>query len=563
MLSIRFKVSSIFKNTLPFFLVLLFSFSVSAQKMSNRKMFKAAKTHFTKMNYAQTIDLLNTIDPNYIQKHPKTNYYLLRSLAEMEQVHKAQELLQSEKEIKNPRKMMAIAKVEADISQKISTYDSLVSEAKEYFDYRNMSEALFYMNEAIAIDSFYLPGYKLRAKLYFKYDFEKAIEDYNRIIESGTDDYEVYLKRGLSHYHRNRPLEALPDFTKSIAIYPTAEAYYFRAKAHCQTYTEDCHAATIKDLTAAIQLKPDYYSALRLRGDLYVSRGQHRDAIPDFTTILEDGPEDIHALLQRAECYARLQEDKKAEDDYERITKLNVNEPIAYFRKGYYVAKDNYFKPDLLKNAIPYYNQAIEMDSTVSFYFYYRAMAQKYLNNRSSAILDLDKAIRLEPANFDYYNERNTCHFLITTPYRIRKKDLEEGISNFEKYETDSLTKHFHIAKTYRLLFHFLKDESYLEKSIMHLDNAAKFDENDYKIYYEKGLVYKLEFINYAKAAENFRIAISLNYYHLSSHLHLGWCLYFNKEYEAAYEVFSETEVIFPFDRSVQEALATCQKKID
>ncbi|MGO2358974.1 MAG: tetratricopeptide repeat protein [Mesonia sp.] len=537
--------------------------SFSQKEQSNRKLFKVAQKHFSEKAYTESIDLLYKIDTAYTLKHPKVNYYRLRSFLEMGNIHEAYEILSSTREVKVPRKMTGLGAVKKQIEGKIRAYDSLVTLAKKNFSDNYVNTAISKINRAIAIDSFYFQAYVLRSELYYEnIEFEKAIEDCNRLTSRIKNIPEVYLRRGLANYHRGRKEKALPDFTKSISLKPSAKAYYYRAKTTCQTSNTDCSDCPIKDLDSAIALQRDYRRALTLRGDLYVSKNQYEKAIVDFNTVLKKEPDDLDVLFKRAECHVQLNHDSEAEADYKRITEMSAYLPTAFFRKGFYSAKRNYH-PDSLKSAISYYNRAITLDSSVSFYYYYRAISKKMRSNYSGAIKDLDKAIRLEPVNFDYYNDRNTCHYLKRSSYRKRKQDLQEGIRNFKAHETDSLTKHYHISKTYRLLFNFLSEDSYLDQSLNHLDNALEFDEGNVAIHYEKGLLYKLGLKDYSKAIKSFQKAISIDARHLQSHLNLAWCLNFNNQFSASYKAFLEAEKYFPNNAQVQQGLNALKRKIN
>lgn len=546
-------------------LLIVVSFqSFSQHKQSNRKLFKVAKNHFSEKAYPETIDLLNKMDTDYVQKHPKVNYYRIRSFQEIGNIHKASEILLSTKEIKAPRRMTALEKVEKQIKEKVKVYDSLYSLAQKRFSDNYVNSAISAINQAIAIDSFYVQAYVLRSKLYYEHiKFEKAIRDCNRVTGSVKNIPEVYLRRGLALYHRGHKEMAIPDFTKSIALKPSAKAYYYRAKTTCQTSNAQSHTAPIKDLDSAIALRPNYPKALILRGDLYVSEGQYKKALVDFNTVLKKEPDDLDVLFKRAECHVQLKHDHQAEADYKKITELNPYFPTAFFRRGFYSAKRNYQNPDSLKNAIVYYDRAIALDSSVSSYYYYRAIAKKMRSNYVAAIKDLDTAIGLEPAHFDYYKERNTCHYLKKSPYRKRKQDLQQGIRNFKKYETDSLSKHYHMAKAYSLMFNFLSEDSYLDQSLKHLNKALEFDEDNVAVHYEKGLLYKINFKDYTKAIACFKTVLSIDPKHLESHLGLAWCLNFNNQFSASYEAFLEAEKHFPNNAQVQQGLEMLKKKVN
>ncbi|MGO3182539.1 MAG: tetratricopeptide repeat protein [Aequorivita sp.] len=549
-------------------LIIILLISVSFQSISqngqkNRKVFKEAQKHFSEKSYPKTIDLLNKLDSRYISKNPKINYYRLRSYQEMGSIHKAYEISSSKKEIKVPRKLTELGKVKKQIELKIRAYDSLYTLAEKQFSNNYVNTAISTLNQAIAIDSFYFKAYVFRSELYYEnIEFEKSIEDCNQVTSNLKSIPEIYLRRGLANYHRGRKEQAIPDFTKSITLRPTAKAYYYRAKTICQSSNPDCCECPINDLDSAIALDPEYSRALTLRGDLLLSSGKYERAIVDFDRVLKNESDNLDVLFKRAECHVQLNHDSEAEADYTRLTELNAYLPTAFFRKGFYSAKRNYHQPDSLKNAISYYDQAITLDPSVSSYYYHRAISKKMRSNYSDAIKDLDTAINLEPVVFDYYDQRNTCHYLKHSPYSKRKTDLQAAIRNFEDHETDSLAKHYHIAKTNRLLFHFLSDHVYLEQSIHHLNKALEFDIDNVAVHFEKGLLYKIDLKDYPLAIKSFQKVLSLEPQNLESHLNLAWCLNFNSEFEASYQAFINAKKHFPNDAQVHDGLEAIRKKI-
>jgi tetratricopeptide (TPR) repeat protein len=76
---------------------------------------------------------------------------------------------------------------------------------------------------------------------------------------------------------KNEVEKAIALYTKSIEIYPTAEAYEFRGWAH--SFEKD-YAAAIADCHRAIDLDPEFGGPYNDIGAYYVEQGEPDEAIP-------------------------------------------------------------------------------------------------------------------------------------------------------------------------------------------------------------------------------------------------------------------------------------------
>jgi len=113
--------------------------------------------------------------------------------------------------------------------------------------------------------------------------YEKAIENYNKIIELEPSNIKAYYNRGLAN--------------QKLRLYDKA----------------------IKDFTRTIQLKSDYIQAYFERGNVYFDKGLNKEAIEDYSKTLETNPDDVNSLFNRGLAYKRMKNYKAAYQDFKKV----------------------------------------------------------------------------------------------------------------------------------------------------------------------------------------------------------------------------------------------------
>ena len=67
---------------------------------------------------------------------------------------------------------------------------------------------------------------------YKKGDYDRAIVDFDKVIELNPDDAEAYYNRGNAYYEKQEFAQSIRDYSKAIELKPQfAEAYYNRGEA--------------------------------------------------------------------------------------------------------------------------------------------------------------------------------------------------------------------------------------------------------------------------------------------------------------------------------------------
>ena len=122
-------------------------------------------------------------------------------------------------------------------------------------------------NNALAL-KFYTTG----MEKYNATNYETAIEDFSKAIETSPEFVEAYFQRGCAKHYSDDYKGAIDDFSKAIDLRPNSEVFY-KQRGSSKTMINDYKGA-IEDCDQAIKIKPDYDKAYALRGILKIELGE-------------------------------------------------------------------------------------------------------------------------------------------------------------------------------------------------------------------------------------------------------------------------------------------------
>ena len=130
-----------------------------------------------------------------------------------------------------------------------------------------------------------------------KGDLDGAIADYSTAIESKPDDADAYVGRGDAKSAKGDWDVAIADFTKSIEIKPNdADAYVRRGSAK---FGKGDWGGALADYNKAIALNPDDAYAYDERSYLNYTKGDFDGAMADYNKAIQINPEDDYAIKGR------------------------------------------------------------------------------------------------------------------------------------------------------------------------------------------------------------------------------------------------------------------------
>ena len=121
----------------------------------------------------------------------------------------------------------------------------------------NELEMAFLKTEQLLLDDKYnVDVLTCRAKIYYKQkSFEKALADYNKLVNLIPTDPELIADRGLSYHMLGSYDNALADFNKVIKLEPD-NPYWYSCRAFIKDYIKDYEGSLI-DYEKVLSLDPE------------------------------------------------------------------------------------------------------------------------------------------------------------------------------------------------------------------------------------------------------------------------------------------------------------------
>ena len=117
-----------------------------------------------------------------------------------------------------------------------------------------------------------------------KGDYQSAIRDYQRALQSCPDSPDAYYQIGAAQYGAGNKQAAIENFNQVIRINPrNADAYVFRGIVRSKQGDKQ---GAIADYNEAIRLNPNYANAYVGRGNVRSEQGDKQGAIADFNEAI-------------------------------------------------------------------------------------------------------------------------------------------------------------------------------------------------------------------------------------------------------------------------------------
>ena len=154
-----------------------------------------------------------------------------------------------------------------------------------------------------------------------KKEFDKAIEDYTKLIEFDPKHAFAYHNRGYAYERIEKYDKAIEDYTKSIELEPK-HAFAYRSRGDAYERIEKYDKA-IEDYTKSIELDPSDAFVYRSRGYAYKKIEKYDKAIEDYTKLIELDPSDAFVYVIRGHTYEKVGKHVKATADFNRAAKID------------------------------------------------------------------------------------------------------------------------------------------------------------------------------------------------------------------------------------------------
>jgi tetratricopeptide (TPR) repeat protein len=190
-------------------------------------------------------------------------------------------------------------------------------------------------------------------------------------------------------------------------------------------------AAANGEYLASILSRPDQWASHYNLGNYYLDRGDFKQAVASYDTALKLEPRAVLAMVNESMAYARMAENKKADDGLQKALKIDPGNAAANFNMGLLKAEENdpkgaemhlraalkadpqmaqaaynlcvILSGDHLDEALGFCRQAAELRRDVPRYAYTMAFFQQRSGDTAGAIAALVELIARYPAYADAY----------------------------------------------------------------------------------------------------------------------------------------------------------------
>ncbi|MDQ1639566.1 MAG: hypothetical protein QOF62_2905 [Pyrinomonadaceae bacterium] len=168
-------------------------------------------------------------------------------------------------------------------------------------------------------------------------EFDRAIELYGALIASNPKNTDAYNDRGSAYSNRGNLEKALEDYNQVIQSQPSDARAYARAfnNRGFVFYKQGNTNRALEDFNRAINLSPHDASPFNNRGAAYSDLGKFKEALNDYGKVIEYRPKSSLSYLSRAFVYFDKHDYNAAISDYDRAIQLGPNNFRAYRNRAW------------------------------------------------------------------------------------------------------------------------------------------------------------------------------------------------------------------------------------
>jgi tetratricopeptide (TPR) repeat protein len=196
---------------------------------------------------------------------------------------------------------------------------------------KDPGEAVHELSEAIRLDP-RSPALKSRAILYLTLGrLDQALQDFDQVIANDGADSVAYLDRGVTNEKLGNLEPAIRDYTRSIELAPSVEVHVNRGNVYLNLQQSE---QALADFNAALALAPDNLPALLGRANAEYARKALAESLHDYTQVIERDPKNVAAYFKRGNVHYDLKEFAASFTDYSDALKLDPQQAVVLYNRA-------------------------------------------------------------------------------------------------------------------------------------------------------------------------------------------------------------------------------------
>lgn len=190
-----------------------------------------------------------------------------------------------------------------------------------------------YLHQALQEDpEFWEAQYNLGNLYYERRSYEKALQQFNSVIEKNHTFYKAYYGRGVIYYLEKEYSKSLEEFRKTLELNPEHDrSYYYLGILYTRI---DSLKKGIQSLEKSIELNPNYAPAHYQKGLAEMKRGWFKAAITSFSKATDLDPDYYQAHNALGEAYYALNLFEESIIEFRKVISLKPTFATAHFNLG-------------------------------------------------------------------------------------------------------------------------------------------------------------------------------------------------------------------------------------
>jgi tetratricopeptide (TPR) repeat protein len=209
----------------------------------------------------------------------------------------------------------------------------------------------------------------------------------SRMYEINSQVVQMYVHFSRVDIEKDEYTSAVRNLSAAIKLKPKAVDAYFQ-RGVCYLLQKN-YVKAIADFDKLIELKPAYSKqAYVLKSLCYQKVGDIKQSIRELGRALQKWPDFLEARLARGELYVVAKDLEKAMSDFNQVLSSDPDLAVGHLGMGQVFAGygDN-------KSALRWFNSAIELQGNLEEAYVKRASVYAALGNSAAAMADLNAAV--------------------------------------------------------------------------------------------------------------------------------------------------------------------------
>jgi tetratricopeptide (TPR) repeat protein len=385
--------------------------------------------------------------------------------------------------------------------------------------YNNLSEAIFYYEQAVKQNDSLVSAWRQLATLYWQVNrLDDALTAYRKLVQSNPNDYESVYYLGLIQLNRKQTGEAERYFRDAIRLQPGFYSAYIQlSNLLAEKDDQAAQDEAIRLSQVATRLDASNPLGFNALGYVYYRRGLYQEAIRSYDSALRVNPNAPEVLYNKSIAHMSLQQYDLAQASLNQAIRFRPENSEYLLLMAQILEKNG-----KAAEAIEAYNRAIQsgLQNPAPAYL---GIGNIYLSRGQIDVAQTNysKAVAADPNLLDGYYQLASTYFL--------QGKLDQAITEFErvvKKQTDRGLAWFYLGVLY-------SRKSRVDEALNAFQNAVKFSPNRVEAHYELGNILRVKGQRQQALAE-YDNALKLvpNYY--PAHLQKGLVYESNEQFEEA-----------------------------